>query len=336
MKPVVADPVPSSPDAHVAERAKRRRSIDRWATRAAVGAAISFVFATSLVAASNVLISVTGEVKLAASLVVLAGATVGILAAGEYLRDVFFWRRPTRRLARLINELRAGEAPLAELDAIGGGPGVLVEPLRSILLDLREAKRENARLAEEMRTRILNRTDALERQLGAMKQQADRDPLTGLNNRRALDAMLPQVVAACRGASQDVCVLMIDVDNFKALNDTLGHAAGDEMLRSIAEVMRSSIREHDAAFRPGGDEFVVLLPRAARPIGERLGARLASLVDHMARPMRLARPPALSVGSASLSELPTGAGVKELLALADRRLYDAKAAKPGRATRGAA
>ena len=307
----------------------------RWASRAVIGAATACAFACSLALASRVLTTLPGRVQLAASLLVLAFAIIVLFAMGALARELVWWRGSLRRLARLVNELRAGEATMGELDAVVGGSAALVEPIRSILLDLREQKRVNAELKEEMRQRIFNRTDALERQLGAMKAQASRDALTGLNNRRAFDAMAPQIFAACRASREDLCVLMIDVDNFKPLNDTLGHAAGDEMLKGIAEIVRSSIREHDSAYRIGGDEFVVLLPRSSRAMGERLGERLASLVDHLARPLRLANQPGLSVGVAALSEDESGEA-KDLLGRADRRLYELKSGKPNRPTRSVA
>ena len=216
-----------------------------------------------------------------------------------------------------------------------GGAAILVEPLRSILLDLREAKRTNLALQEEMRSRILSRTDALERQLGTLKTQAARDVMTGLGNRRAFDTMSEQIFKACAESHQDLCALMIDVDNFKPLNDTLGHAAGDELLKSIGEIIRSSIREHDSAYRVGGDEFVILLPRANRVIGDRLAGRLTSLVDHLARPLKLPHAPALSIGTAALSD-EKFADAKAMMDQADRRLYAMKAKKPQRLQRNVA
>ena len=307
----------------------------RLLTRAAGGSGIACLFAGSAFAASYVLLTFPHRVQLAASALVLGLIVAGLFVAGAAARELLYWRGSLRRLARLSNELRAGEAALSELDAIGGGAEVLVEPVRSILLDLREQKRVNAELREEMRQRIFNRTDALERQLGVMKTQASRDALTGLGNRRGLDAVASQMFSACRGSREDLCVLMIDVDNFKPLNDTLGHAAGDEMLKGIADVLRSSIRENDGAYRIGGDEFVVLLPRASRLIGERLAGRLTKLVELLAQPLNLPHPPALSIGIAALSDDESGEA-KDLLARADRHLYELKQGKTGRLQRPAA
>ena len=297
---------------------------------------VLLVFLLSVLAANAVLQKMHEDVRLTSSMLVLTVALVMLMGIGAAARELTYWRRSCRALAKLVNELRAGQAPLADLEDISGGARVIVEPLRSILLDLREQKRVNAELSEEMRNRILSRTDALERQLGTLKAQASRDALTGLNNRRAFETALPQIFTACRSSREDLCALMIDVDHFKPLNDTLGHAAGDEFLKAIGEIIRSSIREHDVAFRVGGDEFAILLPRANVEIGKRLAERVTSLVDHLARPMRLPMPPGLSVGTAALSDEPRVADAKELMATADRRLYEAKQKKPGRDQRSVA
>ena len=111
----------------------------------------------------------------------------------------------------------------------------------------------------EVRQRIANKTEALERKIGSLHNQATRDVLTGLLNRRALDEHLAKAMERCAAKGLAVSVLMIDVDNFKPLNDTLGHAAGDELLRSIGQLLRSTLRDGDTPFRCGGDEFVIVL-----------------------------------------------------------------------------
>ncbi len=303
--------------------------------RIAWAALVLSLFLMSVMLASYVLQFTSGNVVITASVLVLMVSIGALLFVGGVAREFLHWRKPSRELAKLLNEIRAGEAPMAELDKITGGPRSLVEPIRSVLLDLKEQKRLNGTLQTEMRTKILSRTDALERQLSSIKAQAARDALTGLGNRRAYESILPQMFGACRSAQQDMCVMMIDVDNFKPLNDTLGHAAGDEFLKQVGELLRSSIREHDAAFRIGGDEFVVVLPRASKPIGEKLAARVAMLVDHLARPLKLAQTPGLSIGVAALSDRKF-ADHNELIAQADKSLYEVKQAKPGRKPRNAA
>ena len=326
----MAAPVPTSPTdkAHATWRSGRVQ-------RVAIGSVAACLFSVSLLMASYVVEHFSMHISLTASALVLAASIVLLMLIAAASREMLYWHRSVRAFARLVNELRAGDTPMADLDKVGGGARALVEPIRSILLDLREAKRANNALQDEMRNRILSRTDALERQLGTLKTQSARDVMTGLGNRRGFDAMSNQIFKACTDSHEDLCVLMIDVDNFKPLNDTLGHAAGDELLKGIGEIIRSSIREHDSAYRIGGDEFVILLPRAARAIGDRLAGRLSSLIDHLARPLKLPHPPALSIGSAALSDQKF-VDMKQFLDLADKRLYEAKASKTGRIHRSVA
>ena len=147
-----------------------------------------------------------------------------------------------------------------------------------------------------MHQHVANRTDALERTIGSLRQQATRDALTGLFNRRMLDQFLPQEIEQCWREKTNLAVLMIDVDYFKILNDTLGHAAGDELLRNIGQIIRSSIRENDAAFRCGGDEFVVVLPETGETAASSFAERFQSLVKGLARTLRIPQQPGFQSG----------------------------------------
>jgi diguanylate cyclase (GGDEF)-like protein len=103
-----------------------------------------------------------------------------------------------------------------------------------------------------------------------------RDPLTGLFNRRVMEEMLE--IEACRRELSSFSLLILDLDDFKKINDTYGHAAGDEVLKWVATVMRQNFRKHDIIARYGGEEFAVLLPstsaQTATEIGERLRKRI--------------------------------------------------------------
>jgi GGDEF domain-containing protein len=101
-----------------------------------------------------------------------------------------------------------------------------------------------------------------ERQLQAL---AHTDALTGLANRLLLDARLEQSMQHARRSHGQVALLMVDLDHFKAINDSRGHAIGDEVLRAIAERLRAAVREVDTVARIGGDEFVVVLSSSAAP-----------------------------------------------------------------------
>src|SRR5690606_33954212 len=128
--------------------------------------------------------------------------------------------------------------------------------------------------------------------------------LTGLYNRRQLDNHLPELVERCLADQTTLSLLMIDVDHFKQVNDTLGHMAGDKLLGDVGDVIRSSLREQDLAFRYGGDEVVVLLPGQNNAQADVLAKRLSSLVDAMGQTLRLTPSPRLSIGIAMLQDLP--------------------------------
>lgn len=107
---------------------------------------------------------------------------------------------------------------------------------------------------------------------------AREDELTGLGNRRAFSEALVREMARARRGDEPLSILIGDLDNFKAVNDRLGHVAGDACLRRAAEALRHSARAADACFRWGGDEFAVLLPESDRADAERVEARVAGAI----------------------------------------------------------
>ncbi len=233
------------------------------------------------------------------------------------------WSGPTRRLADLVQQARKGDATIEQLEVVRGG----IAPLVPIVQDLlRELKQQRAEVASEIRQRVAGRTNALERKIDTLQLQAMRDPLTGLYNRRALEQELARMAEAAGTEGANMCLLMIDVDNFKTLNDTLGHAAGDQLLKEIAQIIRSTIRDNDLAFRIGGDELVVLLGACTFAGGQAIADRLDSLVMALTKPLQTPRQVRLSIGVCALDELekPTAAALMEV---ADKRLYAIKAAR---------
>jgi diguanylate cyclase (GGDEF)-like protein len=256
--------------------------------------------------------------------VILAAVVVLIL------RHEWDWSKPALRLSKLLEQIRAGEIPIDSIiENNTRGLRPLAEQIQGLLHDLRQQKMIIAEMNAEMSQRVANRTDALERKLGSLRQQAIRDPLTGLCNRRELDQQLPAMIEACLKSSLDLAVLMIDVDYFKQLNDSLGHAAGDRLLKDIGRIITSSIREHDAAFRCGGDEFVIVLPGSQLEAAQAMAARLDGLVAALTTTFKLAKQARLSIGVCCLSEI-KDATPHVLLHIADKRLYEVKNNRGGR------
>ena len=185
---------------------------------------------------------------------------------------------------------------------------------------------DKSELAARVRTQIKRKRhcDYLRDRLEESVELAVTDALTGLNNRRYMEAHLKALAGAALSAGQPLSVLLVDVDNFKAINDTHGHAAGDTILRELAARFRRNTRAIDTACRLGGEEFVVLMPATsladAVQIGERVRLSIASELFYINRDSKI--PVTASVGVASLEG--SGDTLEALLARADAALYAAK------------
>jgi diguanylate cyclase (GGDEF)-like protein len=165
------------------------------------------------------------------------------------------------------------------------------------------------------------------RQAAAAAERAQRDALTGLPNRLHFEDRLADALAQSRRADHDLWLMLIDLDQFKAVNDTFGHPAGDELLRAVAQRMAERAEAGDTLARLGGDEFALLLGRASTEGEAREAARdlLASLVEPVAL-----RGMALQVGaSVGLAQAGDDRDGEEVLRRADAALYRAKR-EPGR------
>lgn len=150
------------------------------------------------------------------------------------------------------------------------------------------------------------------------------DPLTGLANRAEFQSRLGEMTAAASRSGQLLILQLVDLDHFKSVNDRLGHAVGDQLLRQVAQRMQSVVRETDVVARLGGDEFVVLQPDARSP--EVGGTVAEKLVEALSRPFRV-EGHQLSIGaSIGISVFPRDAvDPDQLLRKADLALYKVKA-----------
>jgi diguanylate cyclase (GGDEF)-like protein len=152
------------------------------------------------------------------------------------------------------------------------------------------------------------------------------DPLTSLFNRRYFENRINEEIQRARRYRLDLALLVIDADDFKALNDAFGHLVGDRVLRTMADMLRRSVRAFDVCTRYGGEEFAILMPGSsagsAFQSAERIRQRIERYrFDPLVIPPE--RHPTISVGVAVL----TGEGsAQDLIARADRALYAAKAA----------
>jgi diguanylate cyclase len=188
-------------------------------------------------------------------------------------------------------------------------------------------KWQNARAlkrhVESLELVVTDRTSGLEAANRQLRHLASHDALTGLPNRLLLDDRIAQAIAHSQRHSHEFAVLVIDLDRFKLINDSLGHRAGDELLREVAQRLKSAVRAVDTTARLGGDEFVVLLdgPLTQAEAVE-IGTRAIKVMEPSLRLLGIDVHISASIGIAFYPR--DGATVDTLLARADAAMYSAK------------
>ncbi|WP_411375132.1 putative bifunctional diguanylate cyclase/phosphodiesterase [Arthrobacter sp. MPF02] len=195
-----------------------------------------------------------------------------------------------------------------ELDAIIMGTNLLAEDLQIIY--------------EELEQRVQVRTQLLHEAHLEMQKMAMQDPLTGLANRSALLETLRAALEAEHPPGEVPVILLMDLDAFKSINDSMGHTAGDQVLITVGERIRGAVRASDVVARLGGDEFAIVLPSAtpdqAAIVGHRILAALDPPIELPGRSVRCGASVGLSVGSA-------GQAPEDMLMEADVAMYASKA-----------
>lgn len=156
-----------------------------------------------------------------------------------------------------------------------------------------------------------------------LKQQAQTDVLTGLGNRRAMEAELETELSRLKRYKGDSCLMILDIDHFKSINDKFGHATGDKALNALANIVKQRLRKCDRIFRYGGEEFVIILPNTELQHGVLLAEYFRELVSHT----ELIDEVNLTI-SVGVTEMVVGEDWKTCFERADRHLYVAK--KQGR------
>jgi len=168
------------------------------------------------------------------------------------------------------------------------------------------------------------RLEAINARLEAL---AKLDGMTGLKNHRAFQERLEFEFQRAQRYSMPLSLLLLDVDSFKQFNDTFGHLAGDEVLKTVAQVLQDNARGVDFVARYGGEEFVVILPHADESASVAIGERLRSAIENVVWPLRSVT---ASFGISTLMTSMTHAS--DLIALADKALYGSKTAGRNRVT----
>ncbi|MCI0343524.1 MAG: GGDEF domain-containing protein [Planctomycetales bacterium] len=226
-----------------------------------------------------------------------------------------------RRLLRVADGTRlALTLPLAvEHEVVG--------VLRTVL-DIEGARPEERAAEAERALREIERHLALAIKAPSLYDRAVRDGLTGLYSRRHLDNQLAEFFAIARRTGKPISLVMVDLDHFKRVNDTHGHAAGDAVLRGAAEVVAGTIRGYDTAYRYGGEEICVLLPHAsleeAVKTAERIRRTLEKRVIHSNGGGECGAKISVTASLGVAQWSPRMGGPADLLSAADRALYKAK------------
>jgi len=215
------------------------------------------------------------------------------------------------------------------LHGIPGGQSDAALPLMAAgkvigVLNL-ESKRKNAFSHEDLRN-LMPLAASVGLLLASMKmkqllrEQALLDGLTGAQNRRAMNDIVREEMERARRHDRDVSLVMMDVDEFKVINDRLGHVEGDRVLEGLADVLRLSLRTSDKIIRYGGDEFLLILPETSRQAAELLMERLRAALE--TKVVTELGPVDVSAGIASYQGDPEAG---DLVQLADKRMYEEKA-----------
>lgn len=169
--------------------------------------------------------------------------------------------------------------------------------------------------------RLLHTEDVLAATVVRERDSARRDRLTRLWNSRYFHESLEQEIARCRRYGRPFGLLLVDLDGFKAVNDTAGHLAGDHVLQVVGRTLRENCRATDVPARLGGDEFAMILPEASEEMVRRYAAKLVALVAAAGFPPELPRVTA-SIGGVAFQQAPASA--KAAVAAADAAMYAAK------------
>lgn len=231
---------------------------------------------------------------------------------------------PVDTLSRLATERDSTGVPSKE--NASKSPKSLEESsaeFQEIHRHLVEAEHRLRRIEKETENQLRLQEAGLGERLRRAEDLATTDVLTGTRNRTYFDREFAGIIRRQIERKEELAVVMIDVDNFKNLNDTQGHPAGDELLRFLGGLLRGSIRPTDQAIRYAGDEFVLLLLNVDEEQSRTIVERIVRMFAQYALTLNATLTPSLSAGVATFRSAGT-TDPRGLLAAADRALYGAK------------
>jgi diguanylate cyclase (GGDEF)-like protein len=266
--------------------------------------------------------------------VALLAAGFLALCVGGGLIAAYLVVSPLDDLARTLAALARGEMHVRHTVAGPEQMQRLARHVNHVAEQFAIARAEQIRLAADLDRQVEDRTRQLEQHNRLLRQAGAQDLLTGLPNRLGLQKEMEKYISLCKRSEQPLGVIMLDLDGFKAYNDTLGHAAGDKLLVTVAAALKGRKRGSDVVARWGGDEFCILIPftTVERALVATEGF-IGAITDATRDLPRLDTGSVLgaSAGVACFPE--DGEESEELVNRADAALYRAKAAGKGRVFR---
>jgi diguanylate cyclase (GGDEF)-like protein/PAS domain S-box-containing protein len=236
------------------------------------------------------------------------------------IRDLFTQNRPQNRVEISIedtnnNIIEINLSPV--LDRRGRVAGQFI-----VLRDITEKRRihnEVERMNEYLRLQLAE----IETLQASLRERAIRDALTGLYNRRYLDESMDRELSRAQRDHYEVSILMIDIDQFKQLNDTYGHKAGDLVLKCLANFLQSTVRQGDIVCRYAGDEFVIIMPSVHFPDAQNRAHKMCSSYNKLSVPYEnMELHTTISIGVATYPQ--QGRTSDEIIRAADSAMYAAK------------
>ena len=258
---------------------------------------------------------------------VLVALIASLLVGGGARKRLNSIRDTVERLGSGDLEARCVENGPAEILEVARGVNKMAANMDALM---KELGHERSALEQQ----VSGRTRELEQANRLLMDIANRDALTGLANRRRLEMELERNISFSKRTGQPLAVIMMDLDNFKIVNDTAGHLVGDNILRAVASTLRSRVRVTDLVVRWGGDEFCILVPATQAQGAIAAAESLVDAVKEATSAVNLPEPLQAPTASAGVACFPEdGEDPHTLILNADAALYQVKATGRGRVLR---
>ena len=203
-------------------------------------------------------------------------------------------------------------------------PEIIRDKLKSLIDNTQNVIQHNQKLEDQLEKSTLVMQE-LQRDLELVKQQALTDGLTNLANRKAFDSEIMRIAEEAERESETFCLILLDIDHFKAFNDNYGHQVGDQVLRLVAQTLIDGVKGRDVAARYGGEEFAIILPKTNLQGGMKVADSLRMVVQGKELVNRNSGETLGRVTlSGGVSEYVAGEPIENMIERSDSALYTAK------------